>query len=125
MSRSVLIVTLFVTGILISMNCRDAFAEQDFGIGEIEFTGGKYEKETFTYLILSPLEEEEGKQYPLLFFMHGAGERGNDVEKLLPHLPLQMCKQVGPAHREFPGSIPAHRRSSRDDSHPRFLTQLR
>lgn len=93
MSRSVLIVTLLVTGILISMNGRDAFAEQDFGIGEIEFTGGKYEKETFAYLILSPLKIEEGKQYPLLFFMHGAGERGNDVEKLLPHLPSQMCKE--------------------------------
>tara|TARA_R110002072_G_scaffold13481_1_gene56655 strand:+ start:86029 stop:86784 length:756 start_codon:yes stop_codon:yes gene_type:complete len=75
------------------MDVREAVAEQDFGIGEILFTGGKYEKEKFTYLILPPLKIEEGKQYPLLFFMHGAGERGNDVKKLLPHLPNQMSKE--------------------------------
>jgi predicted peptidase len=84
---------LLLAGSVLSMVTRNANAEQDFGVGEIEFTGGKYEKEKFTYLILSPLKIEEGKQYPLLFFMHGAGERGNNVEKLLPHLPTQMCKE--------------------------------
>lgn len=63
---------------------------QEFGIGEIEFSGGEYEKEKFTYLILQPAKIEKGKQYPLVFFLHGAGERGNDVMKLLPHLPTQM-----------------------------------
>ncbi len=80
-------------GMLVSTLAGETFAEQDFGIGEIEFTGGKYEKEKFTYLILSPLRIEDGKQYPLLFFMHGAGERGNKVEKLQPHLPTQMSKE--------------------------------
>ena len=64
----------------------------EFGIGEIEFSGGKYEKEKFTYLVLSPLKIEAGQKYPLLFFLHGAGERGNNVEKLLPHLPTQMSR---------------------------------
>jgi predicted peptidase len=91
--RRTLQILIVAAGMLVSLGGRDAFAEQDFGIGEIEFTGGKYEKEKFTYLILSPLKIEDGKEYPLLFFMHGAGERGNDVEKLLPHLPRQMCKE--------------------------------
>jgi predicted peptidase len=92
MSRS-LSAVLLLTGSFISMDVRDSFAEQDFGIGEIEFTGGQYENEKFTYLILPPLKIEDGKEYPLLFFMHGAGERGNDVKKLLPHLPTQMAKE--------------------------------
>ena len=93
MSRFIFSGLLVFVGSLTSFDVRDAIAEQDFGIGEIEFSGGKYEKEKFTYLILPPLKIEEGKQYPLLFFMHGAGERGNDVQKLLPHLPRQMAKE--------------------------------
>ncbi|NQV23599.1 MAG: prolyl oligopeptidase family serine peptidase, partial [Rhodopirellula sp.] len=80
---------LLLIGSYISMDVQNSLASE-FGIGEIEFTGGKFEKEKFTYLILSPLKIEDGQKYPLLFFMHGAGERGNDVEKLLPHLPTQM-----------------------------------
>lgn len=92
MCRSLATILLLAAGVLSNVH-RIANAEQDFGVGEIEFSGGKYEKETFTYLILPPLKIEEGKQYPLLFFMHGAGERGNDVQKLLPHLPTQMAKE--------------------------------
>jgi predicted peptidase len=93
MSRFVFTMMFLFAGSLTGAAPRDVFAEQDFGVGEIEFTGGKYEKEKFTYLILPPLKIEEGQKYPLLFFMHGAGERGNDVEKLLPHLPTQMSKE--------------------------------
>lgn len=67
-------------------------AVSEFTIGEIEFTGGQYEKEKFMYLVLPPLKIQDGEDYPLLFFMHGAGERGDDVRKLLPHLPTQMAK---------------------------------
>lgn len=37
------------------------------------------------YRILLPKEYDENKKYPLLLFLHGAGERGNDNELQLIH----------------------------------------
>lgn len=88
MSRTISIVCL-VTACVFGAGLQNA-AAQEFGVGELDFTGGEYKNEKFTYLILQPLKIEKGEKYPLLFFLHGAGERGNDVEKLLPHLPTQM-----------------------------------
>ena len=53
----------------------------------------KYEHKTFTssegltlnYRSLDPLDAGNGKKYPLVIFMHGAGERGNDNESQLTH----------------------------------------
>ena len=52
-----------------------------------------YEKKVFVapsgdslqYRLLRPEVEETGKKYPLVLFLHGAGERGNDNEKQLMH----------------------------------------
>ncbi len=52
-----------------------------------------YEKRVFTsasgqtlpYRILFPENYDRTKKYPLLLFLHGAGERGNDNEKQLTH----------------------------------------
>lgn len=52
-----------------------------------------YQKETFVssfgdslqYRLLRPAVEKAGKKYPLVLFLHGAGERGNDNEKQLTH----------------------------------------
>ena len=55
---------------------------------------------TLPYRLLSPAEIEEGKKYPLVLFLHGAGERGDDNERQLIYLPQQMAK---PGMREqFP-----------------------
>jgi predicted peptidase len=37
------------------------------------------------YRLLKPLRVEAGKKYPLVVFLHGAGERGTDNEKQLVH----------------------------------------
>jgi predicted peptidase len=37
------------------------------------------------YRLLEPLKVEEGQRYPLVIFLHGAGERGTDNEKQLVH----------------------------------------
>ncbi len=37
------------------------------------------------YRMLTPQNMEQGKKYPLVLFMHGAGERGNDNIKQLTH----------------------------------------
>lgn len=53
----------------------------------------EYEKRTFVssqgdsllYRLLRPETEVAGEKYPLVLFLHGAGERGNDNEKQLTH----------------------------------------
>jgi len=41
--------------------------------------------DTLRYRILYPPDYKSGKPYPLVAFLHGAGERGNDNEKQLWH----------------------------------------
>ena len=40
---------------------------------------------SLNYRELTPAKIEAKKKYPLVIFMHGAGERGSDNEKLLVH----------------------------------------
>ena len=52
-----------------------------------------YQKEVFIssrgdslkYRLLRLEKEKAGKKYPLVLFLHGAGERGSDNEKQLVH----------------------------------------
>ncbi len=52
--------------------------------GNIKETAGKYTytnaDTTLPYRLILPENYDESKEYPLLFFFHGAGERGNDNE---------------------------------------------
>ncbi len=77
------------------------FAEEPdvapFEVQSLEYTSGKYDKETFRYLVLKPLEVKAGEKYPLVLFLHGAGERGDDPAKVLIHFPELMAK---PDHRK-------------------------
>lgn len=57
----------------------------DLEVRETKYTGGEYKDETFRYLFLRPKSVEPGKKYPLILFLHGAGERGNDPELLKKH----------------------------------------
>ena len=41
--------------------------------------------DTLLYRLMLPKDYDEAKQYPLLLFLHGAGERGSDNEKQLTH----------------------------------------
>ena len=41
--------------------------------------------DTLPYRILLPVNYDTAKKYPLVFFLHGAGERGHDNEKQLVH----------------------------------------
>ena len=41
--------------------------------------------DTLHYRVLFPDNYDKGKSYPLVLFLHGAGERGNDNEKQLTH----------------------------------------
>lgn len=43
------------------------------------------QKDTLLYRIMLPENFNESQQYPLILFLHGAGERGNDNEMQLVH----------------------------------------
>ncbi|MEN3324977.1 alpha/beta hydrolase-fold protein [Mariniflexile soesokkakense] len=43
------------------------------------------DKDTLRYRVLLPKDFSESKQYPVVLFLHGAGERGNDNTKQLAH----------------------------------------
>jgi lysophospholipase L1-like esterase/poly(3-hydroxybutyrate) depolymerase len=47
--------------------------------------------QTMPYLLLPPAEMEEGKTYPLVVFLHGAGERGSDNRAQWAHFPAKMA----------------------------------
>lgn len=56
---------------------------QDFSLFEKkEFVQNS---DTLPYRILLPKDYVAGKQYPMVLFLHGAGERGKDNEKQLVH----------------------------------------
>ena len=41
--------------------------------------------DTLPYRIMLPKDYDSSQQYPVIFFLHGAGERGNDNEQQLVH----------------------------------------
>ncbi len=59
---------------------------------QITYSGGPYAGEVFHYRLLKPAKVEPGKTYPLVLFMHGAGERGDDNVKQLMYLPTWLAE---------------------------------
>src|SRR5579871_2581835 len=51
-----------------------------------------YQGDHFHYRLLAPAHIEDGRRYPLLVFLHGAGERGRDNERQLLYLPERMAR---------------------------------
>ena len=44
-----------------------------------------FKGDTLKYRVLFPENYDRTRQYPLVVFLHGSGERGNDNEKQLVH----------------------------------------
>ncbi|MFN9718028.1 MAG: alpha/beta hydrolase-fold protein, partial [Planctomycetota bacterium] len=63
-----------------------------FEVKSIQFTGEKYTDETFEYRLMRPPVVEQDKKYPLVIFLHGAGERGRDNKLQLLYFPTQMAQ---------------------------------
>ncbi len=53
-----------------------------------------WEKEVMPYRIMRPLDAKDGEKYPLVIFLHGSGERGNDNEKQLYHVVTEFSKRT-------------------------------
>jgi len=60
-------------------------------------------EETLHYLLELPAGEKPDAGWPLLLFLHGAGERGSDFELLYKHGPLRLVREG----RKFPFIIAA------------------
>lgn len=71
--NKLLIVTLLAAGFI--SNGQSSFEKQVFNSGDGELL----------YQILLPQNFSEEKEYPLVLFLHGAGERGSDNERQLVH----------------------------------------
>ncbi len=77
-------------------------ATQDHQEHVLVHTAGEYRGEPFGYRLMAPSKIEPGVQYPLVLFLHGAGERGDDNARQLTYLPNQM------AQREFRDRYPCY-----------------
>ena len=64
---------------------------QRFQIGEFRYSGGPYRDEAFRYRLLKPAQIEPGGKYPLVLYLHGAGERGTDNVQQLLYFPELMA----------------------------------
>ena len=58
----------------------------------VSFTGGEYTNEEIHYRLMKPAAVETDQKYPLVVFLHGAGERGNDNVAQLQYFPTQMAQ---------------------------------
>ncbi|MEM7085488.1 MAG: prolyl oligopeptidase family serine peptidase [Bacteroidota bacterium] len=59
--------------------------------------------DTLPYRILYPKNYDHGKKYPLLLFLHGSGERGDDNELQLVHGASLFLKEA--VREEFPAIV--------------------
>lgn len=53
----------------------------------------------FNYLQYLPQDYDENKKYPLVFFLHGAGERGDDLTLVARHAFMKYVREEG---KEYP-----------------------
>ena len=60
--------------------------------------GGKVEVKRmadYRYLLYLPEKYESKARWPLVLFLHGAGERGEDIEKVKVHGPPKLIAKEG------------------------------
>jgi len=66
------------------------------------YTKHKWESEVFynfDYLAYFPKDYDASRKYPLVFFLHGAGERGDDLELVAKHGYMKHVRESG---KEYP-----------------------
>ncbi len=47
------------------------------------------------YLVVKPQDYDEGEKYPLLIFLHGRGEQGEDLDRVKIHGPFKKVAELG------------------------------
>lgn len=72
--------------------CRPVRAQQTINYTKAVYVSGK---DTLPYRLLYPLHYDQHKKYPIVLFLHGAGQRGNDNERQLAGVPKPMTDSAG------------------------------
>ena len=83
-------------GYLANPSIVDCFAEMSY-----QYTGGRYDNETIKFRLRSPDKVKPGKKYPLIVWLHGAGESGSDNSRQLSHMQYTMEIFSGPNKLDF------------------------
>jgi predicted peptidase len=65
------------------------------------YTGGTYKNAPIRFRLHTPEPYQKGKKYPLVVWLHGAGECGSDNINQLSHLHHIIPYLVGPKKRDF------------------------
>ena len=68
MKKSFIVISVLLASVALKAQDSTLFIKKSF----VEKT------DTLPYRILLPVNYDSSKQYPLIVFLHGAGERGND-----------------------------------------------
>ncbi|MDR1924071.1 MAG: hypothetical protein LBQ66_06825, partial [Planctomycetaceae bacterium] len=74
----------------------DLFKEES-----IQYTGGKYKDREFKYRLHVPENLDKNKKYPLILWLHGVGEIGDDNKLQLVHLHHIITYLTGEKKRDF------------------------
>ena len=67
----------------------------------LNYTGGTYKNAPLRFRLHTPEPYEPGKKYPMVIWLHGAGECGTDNINQLSHLHHIIPSLVGPKKRDF------------------------
>jgi pimeloyl-ACP methyl ester carboxylesterase len=67
----------------------------------LHYTGGNYKNAPIRFRLHTPEPYQPGKKYPMVVWLHGAGECGNDNVNQLSHLHHIIPYLVGPKKRDF------------------------
>lgn len=74
----------------------DCFAEMEY-----RYTGGRYVDEPIRFRFLTPTKIEPNKKYPLILWLHGAGESGDNNRRQLSHAQYTIEFFSGPKKLDF------------------------
>jgi len=102
-----IVICLLSAGTLLALSsCTSMKSKNENGALSFEKLKWRVSKTVETrYLLYLPKDYDvkSGKRWPLMLFLHGAGERGTNVQDVAVHGPLKLAKQG----REFPFIIVA------------------
>ncbi len=75
------------------VGCASTGSKAQLGQHSYEFNKEIVKVVSADYQLFLPADYESGeKEWPLIFFLHGAGERGDDIEKVTVHGPPKIVK---------------------------------
>ncbi|MEO6594240.1 MAG: hypothetical protein ABIP94_05760 [Planctomycetota bacterium] len=86
--------------IIVALACASSLASQAGSAAEFTFGSATVDGHRYPYRLLEPMPHQRAVPRPLVVFLHGAGERGEDNQAQLTWLPRRMAEA---SHRErFP-----------------------